>query len=48
MMSFERIRSVFGDDLSDESLRQIVSENKSLFRPAIIKGNKPGLAKLIP
>jgi hypothetical protein len=48
MMSFERIRARFGKDLTDERLRAIVADNRTIFRPATLKGDKPGLAKLVP
>ena len=47
MMSFERIRQRISNDLTDEKLNQIVSDNSSIFRFATLKGSKPGLAKLI-
>ena len=56
MMSFERIRNLLGrEDLTDERCRQVVRQNPSIFRLATLKeklpalkGNKPGLAKVIP
>ena len=46
MVSFSRIRRRIDEHLTDEQLRQLIEQNRSIFRPATLKGGKPGLAKL--
>jgi len=48
MVSFERIRRRIDSNLTDERLREIVEKNKTIFRFATLKGDKAGLAKLVP
>ncbi|MCB1932307.1 MAG: toll/interleukin-1 receptor domain-containing protein [Candidatus Accumulibacter sp.] len=48
MASFERLRTRLEGDLSDDRFREIVARNATVFRPARLKGGKPGLAKLVP
>jgi hypothetical protein len=46
MVSFERIRQKIDKDLKDEQLTRLIEENRNVFRPATLKGGKPGMAKL--
>jgi len=48
MASYERLRVRIDPDLTDEKLDEIVARNPTIFRHAVLKGGKPGLAKLIP
>ena len=48
MVSYDRIRQRIDSTLSDQKLDDVVNENPTIFRRAILKGQKPGLAKLIP
>lgn len=48
MMSYERIRQKIDDSLSDTKLDAFIDGNKSTFRKVKLKGNKKGLAKIIP
>jgi hypothetical protein len=48
MASFERLREVLGNELSNEKFTEIIDKNPSIFRSAKIKGGRPGLAKLVP
>ena len=42
MVSFERIRRLIDENLMDEQLKQLIEQNKSIFRSATLKGGKPG------
>lgn len=46
MVSFERIRKQINGNLSDQRLRELIKNNRRIFRPAKIKGGKSGMAKL--
>lgn len=46
MVSFERIRRRIDETLTDERLEELIKENRRIFRPARLKGGKPGMAKL--
>lgn len=48
MASFERLRSRVNQDLSDEQFSQIIRDNPQTFRSATLRGDKPGIAKLVP
>jgi hypothetical protein len=48
VISFRRISELFGPELSDNQLREMVLRNRSIFRLASIKGAGPGLAKVVP
>lgn len=48
MVSFERLREVLRESLSDEEFGRLISNNATLLRPAMLKGHKPGLAKRVP
>jgi hypothetical protein len=48
MASFERLRHRIDENLTDEQLRELIKSNPGVFRPALLKGNRPGLAKLVP
>jgi hypothetical protein len=48
MASYDRLRRRIDPDLTDEKLDEIVATNSKIFRRAVLKGGKPGLAKLIP
>jgi len=45
MASFERIRRRINEGLTDEQLGALVDRNPTLFRRAILNGNRPGLAR---
>jgi hypothetical protein len=46
MVSFDRVRRRIDEGLTDDRLRAIIRSHPSVFRPARLKGEKPGLAKL--
>lgn len=48
MVSFDRIRHRIDPTLTDDQLRELVRRHSNVFRPAILKGQKEGLAKLVP
>jgi hypothetical protein len=48
MVSFERLRKRIDKDLTDDRLNELISQNSSLFRRAVLEGRKPGLAKVVP
>jgi TIR domain len=48
MMSFERVRQRIDPALTDIALEALVAANPKVLRRAVLKGGKPGLAKLIP
>lgn len=48
MVSYDRIRERIDPGLTNESLDQLVDSNPSIFRHAVLKGGKKGLAKRIP
>jgi len=48
MMSYERIRQRIDPQLTDEALDALVSANPKVFRHAVLRGGKRGIAKLIP
>lgn len=48
MASYDRLRRRIDPDLTDEKLDQIIAENPTTFRHAVLKGGKHGLAKLFP
>ncbi len=47
-VSFDRIRSRIDPSLDDDKVRRLIEENRTIFRPAILKGGKSGLKKLVP
>jgi len=46
MVSFDRIRTRIDQSLSDTRLLELINQHRRIIRPAKLKGNKPGLAKL--
>ena len=48
MVSYDRIRRRIDSGLSDETLDALVDSNPSVFRHAVLKEGKKGLAKRIP
>ena len=46
MVSFDRVRRRIDVSLTDEKLKEIIKKNNTIFRRAILKGSKPGMAKL--
>jgi hypothetical protein len=47
MVSFDRLRQQIDGTLTDDDLDRLVVRNRHIFRPATLKGGKPGLAKLV-
>jgi len=48
IVSFDRLRRRIDPRLTDDELREVVKNNGDIFRPATLKGGRPGLAKLVP
>ena len=48
MATFERLRRRIDPGLTDEQLNDLVAKNPMIFRRAVLKDGKPGLAKQIP
>jgi hypothetical protein len=48
MVGYERIRQRIGLELTDDALDSLIRENPKVFRHAVLKGGKRGLAKRIP
>lgn len=48
MVSYDRIRRRINPDLTDDALDTLVDSNSSVFRHAVLKEGKKGLAKRIP
>ena len=48
LASFDRLRKRIDSNLTDEDLENIVTKNPSIFRMAVLKDDKRGLAKLVP
>jgi len=48
MASYDRFRSRIDPNLTDDKLDEIIAKNPTLFRHAVLKDGKRGLAKLIP
>jgi hypothetical protein len=48
MVSFDRVRRRIDSALSDDRLNELVAKNPTIFRRAVLKEGKPGLAKLVP
>jgi hypothetical protein len=48
MVSYERIRQRIGPELTDDALDSLIGANPKVFRHAVLKGGKRGLAKRIP
>ena len=48
MASFDRLRKRVGENIADDRFQEIIKRNATLFRRATLKGNRPGLAKLVP
>jgi hypothetical protein len=48
MVSFDRLRRRIDPALSDDRLNELVAKNPTVFRRAVLKEGKPGLAKLVP
>jgi hypothetical protein len=47
MASFERLRQVIDPTLSDMKFNEIIAYNPSVFRHAVLKDGKRGLAKVV-
>jgi hypothetical protein len=48
MASFDRLRRRIDEKLTDARLTKLIADNPTILRPASAKGNRPGLAKLVP
>jgi hypothetical protein len=48
MASYERLRLRIDPALTDQKLDEVVDGNPTIFRRAVLKGGKPGLAKRVP
>ena len=48
MVSFDRLRKRVDTDLTDDRLQELIRENSSVFREALVEGRKPALAKVVP
>ena len=48
MVSYERIRRRIDPALTDEKLDELVDENPTVFRRAVLREGKRGLAKRVP
>ncbi len=48
MASFDRIRRRIDEKITDEQLQDVIKNNSSIFRKAYLKGDKIGIAKLVP
>ncbi len=48
MVSYERLRRRIDSALTDQALDELVDANPTVFRHAVLKDGKPGLAKRIP
>lgn len=48
MVSYDRIRRRIDAELGDAALDKLVDSNPKLFRHAVLKGEKKGLAKQVP
>lgn len=48
MVSYERLRRRIDSDLTDQALDKLVDSNPTVFRKAILKEGKRGIAKRIP
>lgn len=46
MVSFERIRRRIDENLKDDQLKELIRNNRAIFRKAKLRGNRPGLAKV--
>jgi hypothetical protein len=48
MVSYDRIRRRIDSGLTDQALDVLVNSNPTVFRHALLKDDKPGLAKRVP
>lgn len=48
MVSFERLRQRIDLKLTERQFQDLIKKNSNLFRPAMLKGGKPGIAKRVP
>ena len=48
MASFERLRANLGLKMTDQEFEQLIQVHPTLFRKAILKGARPGIAKRVP
>ena len=48
MMTYDRVRRRINPDMIDDDLDKFVEKHSDVFRKAILKDKKPGLAKLVP
>lgn len=48
MASFDRLRRRIDESLTDQQFKEIILRNPGVFRHALLKDQKPGIAKLVP
>jgi hypothetical protein len=48
MASFDRLRDRIDETLTDERIDRLLDKSSAVFRRAVLKGGRPGLAKLAP
>lgn len=48
MVSFDRLRQLIDNAITDAQFNEMIAKNSAIFRSAHLKGNKPGLAKIVP
>lgn len=48
MVSYDRLRRRIDPALTDELLDELVARNPTIFRRAVLKEGRPGLAKIVP
>ena len=48
MASFERLRRRIDESMTDRDFNELIVNNPTVFRHAMLKDNKPGLAKVVP
>ena len=48
MVSYDRLRRRIDPSLTDDQLNTLVAGNPMIFRRAVLKDKKPGMAKLVP
>ena len=48
MASYERLQKRIDPKLTEEKLTEVVEQNPTIFRKAVLKGGRNGLAKVVP
>jgi hypothetical protein len=48
MVSYDRLRARIDPNLDDAKLDSFVNAHPAVFKHAVLKGGKPGLAKWVP